>query len=89
VIWVRRLLLFISAMMFLELFFFAVLSPLLPSLKHELGLSTAQAGLLVAMYALGGLVGAVPAVMIVVRAGVKLREGDAGPARRLLVRFPR
>ena len=71
-IWVRRLLLFISAMMFLELFFFAVLSPLLPSLKHELGLSTAQAGLLVAMYALGGLVGAVPAVMIVVRAGVKL-----------------
>lgn len=67
----RRLLLFISAMMFLELFFFAVLSPLLPGLKRELAMSTSQAGVLVAMYAAGGLVGAIPAVMIAVRVGVK------------------
>jgi MFS transporter, DHA1 family, solute carrier family 18 (vesicular amine transporter), member 1/2 len=58
--------------MFLELFFFAVLAPLVPELKGELGLSTSQAGLLVAMYALGALAGAIPAVMLTVRAGVRL-----------------
>src|ERR1700693_3755361 len=57
--------------MFLELFFFAVLSPLLPGLKHGLGLSTAQAGLLVAMYAIGAIVGAFPRLMVAVRGGVK------------------
>jgi DHA1 family solute carrier family 18 vesicular amine transporter 1/2 len=68
---VRRVLILISAFMFLELFFFAVLSPLLPGLKHELGLSTSQAGVLVAMYALGALVGAIPATLVALRAGVK------------------
>src|SRR6478672_10128866 len=34
--------------MFLELVFFTVLSPLLPGLKHDLGLSTSQAGVVVA-----------------------------------------
>jgi DHA1 family solute carrier family 18 vesicular amine transporter 1/2 len=68
---VRRLLVMISALMFLELFFFAVLAPLLPGLKHDLGLSTAQAGLLVAMYALGALGAAIPATLIAVRVGVK------------------
>jgi DHA1 family solute carrier family 18 vesicular amine transporter 1/2 len=68
---VRRLLVLISAFMFLELFFFAVLSPLLPGLKHDLRLSTSQAGVLVAMYALGALVGAIPATLVALRAGVK------------------
>jgi MFS transporter, DHA1 family, solute carrier family 18 (vesicular amine transporter), member 1/2 len=68
---VRRLLLLISALMFLELFFFAVLSPLLPQLKLELGLSTSQTGVLVAMYAFGALVGGIPAVVIAVRVGVR------------------
>ena len=68
----RRLIALISALMFLELFFFAVLAPLVPELKGELGLSTSQAGLLVAMYALGALAGAIPAVMLTVRAGVRL-----------------
>jgi hypothetical protein len=35
---VRRLLFLISALMFLELFFFAVLSPLLPQLNLVVGL---------------------------------------------------
>jgi predicted MFS family arabinose efflux permease len=68
---VRRLLLLISALMFLELFFFAVLSPLLPGLKHDLHLSTSQTGLLVAMYAFGALLAAIPATLIAVRVGVK------------------
>lgn len=67
----RRLLVLISALMFLELFFFAVLSPLLPGLKDDLGLSTSQAGLLVAMYAIGAVVGAIPSLMIAVRVGAR------------------
>ena len=67
----RRLLALTTALMFLELVFFTVLSPLLPGLKHELGLSTSQAGVLVAMYAVGCAVGAIPALMIVVRVGVR------------------
>ncbi|MCW3030066.1 MAG: Arabinose efflux permease, partial [Solirubrobacterales bacterium] len=67
----RRLLALTTSLMFLELVFFTVLSPLLPGLKHQLGLSTSQAGVLVAMYAVGCAVGAVPALMIVVRLGVR------------------
>jgi predicted MFS family arabinose efflux permease len=68
---VRRLLALTTSLMFLELLFFAVLSPLLPGLKHDLGLSTSQVGLLVAMYAIGCAAGAIPALMIVVRLGVR------------------
>lgn len=67
----RRLLALTTALMFLELVFFTVLSPLLPGLKHDLGLSTSQAGVLVAMYAVGCAVGAIPSLMIVVRLGVR------------------
>ncbi|HYB22400.1 MAG TPA: MFS transporter [Solirubrobacteraceae bacterium] len=68
---VRRLLALVSAQMFLELFFYAVLAPLLPELKHQLDLSTTQAGVLVAMYAFGALVGAIPTIMVAVRIGAK------------------
>jgi predicted MFS family arabinose efflux permease len=68
---VRRLLALTTALMFLELVFFSVLSPLLPGLKSELGLSTSQAGLLVATYAIGCAVGAIPALLVVVRLGVR------------------
>jgi predicted MFS family arabinose efflux permease len=68
---VRRLLALITTLMFLELIFFQVLSPLLPGLKRELALSTSQAGVLVAMYAIGAIVGGLPAVMIAARVGVK------------------
>lgn len=67
----RRLLALITALMFLELVFFAVLSPLLPGLKRDLSLSTSQAGLLVAAYAIGAVVFAIPAVMVAARVGVR------------------
>jgi predicted MFS family arabinose efflux permease len=67
----RRLLALTTSLMLLELVFFTVLSPLLPGLKHELGLSTSQTGVLVAMYAVGCAVGAIPALLIVVRLGVR------------------
>jgi predicted MFS family arabinose efflux permease len=68
---VRRLLALTTSLMFLELIFFTVLSPLLPGLKHSLGLSTSQTGVLVAVYAVGSAAGAIPVVMIALRIGVR------------------
>jgi MFS family permease len=56
----RRLLVLASAMVFLDLAFFTAIAPLLPSYKHDLHLSTAQAGILSAAYAAGTLVFSLP-----------------------------
>jgi DHA1 family solute carrier family 18 vesicular amine transporter 1/2 len=68
---VRRLLVLASAVMFLESLFFSALAPLLPELKRDLGISTAQSGLLVTMYALGLMVAVIPAGLLATRRGVK------------------
>jgi MFS family permease len=57
----RRLLVLASAMVFLDLTFFTAIAPLLPTYQHDLGLSTAQAGILSAAYAAGALVASLPA----------------------------
>lgn len=56
----RRVLLLASAMVFLDLAFFTAIAPLLPSYKHDLHLSTAQAGILSAAYAAGTLTFSLP-----------------------------
>ena len=56
----RRLLLLVGAIVFVDTMFFAALTPLLPQYAEELGLSKAGAGLLAASYALGALVGGIP-----------------------------
>src|SRR6202012_113859 len=56
----RRVLLLASAMVFLDLTFFTAIAPLLPIYKHDLGLSTAQAGILSAAYAAGTLTFSLP-----------------------------
>jgi predicted MFS family arabinose efflux permease len=66
---VRRLFALISALLFLEMLFLAGLSPLLPELEAEFGLSTSQAGVLWASYALGAMVGAMPAAVLAARRG--------------------
>jgi len=68
---VRRLLLLVSATVLLESTFFAVLAPLLPHYKTEFGLSASALGALSAVYAAGGLVGAVPSGLLAVRVGVR------------------
>jgi MFS family permease len=68
---VRRLLLLVSATVLLESTFFAVLAPLLPHYKEEFGLSASALGALSAVYAAGGLAGAVPSGLLAVRAGVR------------------
>jgi MFS family permease len=65
----RRVLLLASAMVFLDLTFFTAIAPLLPSYKHDLGLSTAQAGILTAAYAAGTLAFSLPGGYIASRFG--------------------
>jgi MFS family permease len=68
---VRTLLIFISALVFTDTIFFTALTPLLPHYVHEVGLSKAGAGILVAAYPAGTLVAALPSGVIVARLGAR------------------
>jgi MFS family permease len=65
----RRLLILCSAMVFLDIAFFAAIAPLLPDYVDELDLSKAQAGVLSASYAAGTLAAALPAGYVASRIG--------------------
>jgi len=66
---VRRLLVLVSAVVMVDTVLYAALSPLLPRYADDLGLSKAQAGLLVAAYGTGVLAGALPAGIAAARFG--------------------
>ena len=67
----RRLLLLVGAIVFVDTLFFAALTPLLPHYVHELGLSKANAGVLAAMYPAGAFVAGIPSGVATARFGVK------------------
>jgi len=66
---VRRLLILASAMIFIDVAFFAAIAPLLPEYVDDLGLSKAEAGVLSASYAAGTLLGSLPAGYVASRMG--------------------
>jgi predicted MFS family arabinose efflux permease len=68
---VRRLLLLVGAIVFVDTMFYAALTPLLPEYAEELGLSKAGAGLLSAAYPLGALLGGLPGGISAARLGVR------------------
>ncbi|HVN62420.1 MAG TPA: MFS transporter [Gaiellaceae bacterium] len=67
----RRLLVLVSVLVAVDTMLYAALTPLLPHFAHEFGLSKGQAGVLVAAYAAGALVGGIPGGVGAVRLGAQ------------------
>ncbi len=65
----RRLLLLGSTVVFLDVVFYAAITPLLPDYVDDLGLSKAAAGVLSASYAAGTLAASLPAGLMAARVG--------------------
>jgi MFS family permease len=84
---VRRLLLLVGAIVFVDTMFFAALTPLLPDYRDDLDLSKTEAGALASAYAAGALFGALPGGVAAARYGVKpvVFVGLAGMAVTTLV----
>ncbi len=67
----RRLLLLVAALVWVDTMLFAALTPLLPHFAHQLHLSKTGAGALVGAYAAGALVGGLPGGIAAARLGAR------------------
>src|SRR5256885_14516935 len=67
----RRLLLLVCALVAVDTMLYAALTPLLPHFAHHLHLSKTGAGVLVAAYAAGALVGGPPGGLATARLGAQ------------------
>jgi MFS family permease len=68
---VRKLLLLVGGIVFVDTMFFAALTPLLPDYADDFNLSKAGAGVLSAAYPAGALVGGVPSGLATARFGAR------------------
>jgi MFS family permease len=68
---VRRLLILVSVVVFIDAMLFGALAPLIPGYAEEFGLSKSGAGLLVGSFGAGALLGAIPGGLAAARFGPK------------------
>lgn len=66
---VRRLVIVVGAVVFIDTMLYAVISPMLPHLSHRFGLSKLSAGVLAACYPAGMLLASLPGGALAVRIG--------------------
>jgi len=67
----RRLLAFVCVIVFVDTLFYAAITPILPELSDEFGLSKTAAGVLAAAYPAGTFAGALPGGWMAARVGVR------------------
>src|SRR3954465_12466641 len=67
----RKLLLLVSAVVLVDTSFYAAITPLLPDLTEQFGLSKTGAGVLAAAYPIGTFVGGLPGGWMAARVGVR------------------
>ncbi len=67
----RRLVVLVSTVVFIDTLLFGVLTPLIPGYADEFGLSKLEAGLLVGAFGAGALVGSIPGGLATLRLGPK------------------
>lgn len=67
----RRLLAFVCTIVFVDTLFYAAITPILPELSDEYGLSKTAAGVLAAAYPAGTFAGALPGGWMAARVGVR------------------
>jgi MFS family permease len=67
----RRLLAFVCTIVFVDTLFYAAITPILPELSDEYGLSKTAAGVLAAAYPAGTFAGALPGGWMAARLGVR------------------
>src|SRR4051812_46641370 len=67
----RRLVAFVCVVVFVDTMFYAAITPLLPTLSDEYGLSKTAAGILAASYPAGTLIGALPGGWMASRVGTR------------------
>lgn len=68
----RRLLVYICVVVFVEIMLGSAIAPLLPDLRDELGIAKWEAGVLVAMYALGVIIWSLPGAFVTARLGPRV-----------------